>query len=120
MVKFKALAGVVAISALVAACSGGGSESKEGEKTAAAAPAAPAPAPVAAPAAAPAAAAAPAPADTAALVAQGRRGAGRDRGRHDQHFGSGDGLFRRAGASGDPPGPGDRPNGRQGDRAGHS
>jgi cytochrome c len=67
MVKYRALAGVVAISALVAACSGGGSESKEGEKTAAAAPAAPAPAPAAAPAPAPAAAAAPAADDVTTL-----------------------------------------------------
>jgi cytochrome c len=56
MIKIRALASVVALSALAAACSGGGSESKEPEKTAeAAAPAAaPATAPVAAPAAAPA------------------------------------------------------------------
>ncbi len=54
MVKARILASVVAVSALAAACSGGGSESKESEKTAEAAPvAAPAaaPAPVAAPAA---------------------------------------------------------------------
>ncbi len=47
MIKTRALAGVIALSALAAACSGGGSESKEPEKTAEAAPA---PAPAAAPA----------------------------------------------------------------------
>jgi cytochrome c len=59
MIKTRALACVVALSALAAACSGGGSESKEPEKTAEAAPAAAAPAPAAAPAAAPAVAAGP-------------------------------------------------------------
>jgi cytochrome c len=55
MVKTRYLAGMVALSALVAGCSGGGSDSDEPEKTAAApAPTAAAPAP-AAPAAAPAA-----------------------------------------------------------------
>jgi cytochrome c len=49
MIKSNALVGVVALSALVAACSGGGSESKEPEKTAEATPA-PAPAAPAAPA----------------------------------------------------------------------
>lgn len=38
MIKTRALAGIVVLSALVAACSGGGSESKEAEKTAEAAP----------------------------------------------------------------------------------
>ena len=61
MIKTRALAGVIALSALAAACSGGGSESKESEKTAAA------PAPVAAPAA-PAAAPAPAGPPAAADV----------------------------------------------------
>jgi cytochrome c len=67
MVKTRTLAGVVALSALIAACSGGGSESKESEKTAevAAPAAAPAAAPVAAPA--PAAAAAPAATDVTTL-----------------------------------------------------
>lgn len=53
MIKTKALAGVIVLSALAAACGGSGSESKEPEKTAEAAPApaAPAPAPAAAPAA---------------------------------------------------------------------
>ena len=53
MIKTKALAGVVALSALVAACSGGGSENKEAAKTAEVEASAPAPAaaPVAAPAA---------------------------------------------------------------------
>jgi cytochrome c len=50
MVKMRTLAGVVALSALIVACSGGGSESKETTKTAEAVT----PAPVAAPAAAPA------------------------------------------------------------------
>ena len=55
MVKTKAIAGLVALSAMVAACSGGGSES-ESDKTAQAAPAAaPAPAAPAAPAGPPAA-----------------------------------------------------------------
>ncbi len=49
MIKTRALAGVIALSALAAAC-GGGSESKEPEKTAEAAPAPAAPAPAAAPA----------------------------------------------------------------------
>jgi cytochrome c len=53
MVRTRTLAGVVALSAFLAACSGGGSESSEPEKTAEAA----APAPAAAPAAAPAPAA---------------------------------------------------------------
>jgi cytochrome c len=57
MVKARILAGVVALSALAAACSGGGSEKKAEEKTAEAAPAPAAPAPAAAPAAAPAVAA---------------------------------------------------------------
>ena len=66
MNKSRALAGVVALSALAAACSGGGSEKKAAEKTAEAAPvAAPAAAPVAAPAAAPAGA--PAATDVATL-----------------------------------------------------
>jgi cytochrome c len=53
MVKKKAVAGVVALSALMAACSGGGSESKEPEKTAeAAAPTTAAPAAPAGPPAA--------------------------------------------------------------------
>lgn len=56
MVKTKTLAGIVALSALMAACSGG-SDSSEPEKTAEAA------APAAAPAAPPAAAPTPAPAD---------------------------------------------------------
>lgn len=63
MIKTRALAGVIALSALAAACSGGGSESKESEKTAEAA----APAPVAAPAAAPAPAGPPAAADVTTL-----------------------------------------------------
>ena len=68
MIKAKALAGVVALSALVAACSGGGSENSEAEKTAEAAPAAaPAPAPAAAPAA-PAVAAGPPAADDVATL----------------------------------------------------
>lgn len=49
MIKTRALAGVIALSALAAACSGGGSESKEPEKTAEAAPAPATPAPAAAP-----------------------------------------------------------------------
>jgi cytochrome c len=57
MVKARFLAGAVALSALVAGCSGGGSEKKAEEKTAEAAPAPAAPAPAAAPAAAPAVAA---------------------------------------------------------------
>lgn len=65
MVKTRALAGVVALSALIAACSGGGSESKEAEKTTEVAAPAAAPAPVAAPA--PAAAAAPAATDVTTL-----------------------------------------------------
>jgi cytochrome c len=52
MIKTRALAGIVALSALAAACSGGGSENKESTKTAEAE--APAPAPAAAPVAAPA------------------------------------------------------------------
>jgi cytochrome c len=65
MVKMRALAGVIAMSTLVAACSGGAPESKEPEKTAeAAAPAAaPAVAPPPAPVAAPAVAAGPPAAD---------------------------------------------------------
>ena len=63
MIKTRALAGVIALSALAAACSGGGSESKESEKTAEAA----APAPVAASAAAPAPAGPPAAADVTTL-----------------------------------------------------
>jgi len=59
MVKARFLAGAVALSALVAGCSGGGSEKKAEEKTAEAAPAAATPAPAAAPAAAPAVAAGP-------------------------------------------------------------
>jgi cytochrome c len=58
MIKTKTLAGVVALSALIAACSGGGSESKEADKTAEAAPA---------PAAVPAAAATPAATDVTTL-----------------------------------------------------
>ena len=66
MVKTRTLASVIALSALIAACSGGGSESKESERTAeAAAPAAAPAAPVAAPA--PAAAAAPAATDVTTL-----------------------------------------------------
>lgn len=52
MIKRSSLAGVIALSAMAAACSSGGSEKKEPERTAEAAPvAAPAAAPVAAPAA---------------------------------------------------------------------
>lgn len=56
MVKTKAIAGLVALSAMVAACSGGGSESEADKTAQAAAPAAPAAAPApAAPAGPPAA-----------------------------------------------------------------
>jgi cytochrome c len=57
MVRARILAGAVALSALVAGCSGGESEKKAEEKTAEAAPAPATPAPAAAPAAAPAVAA---------------------------------------------------------------
>jgi cytochrome c len=70
MVKFTKLAGFVAITALMAACSGGGEGEKAEETTQAAAPAAPAAAPAAAPVAAPAAApaaGAPAAADVATV-----------------------------------------------------
>ena len=50
MIKTKALAGVIALSALAAACSGGGSEKKESSKTAETKAPAVAAAPVAAPA----------------------------------------------------------------------
>lgn len=66
MIKIKALAGAVALSAVVTACSGGGSENKDASKTAEATTTAPAPA--AAPAAAPVAPAGPpAAADVATL-----------------------------------------------------
>lgn len=61
MVKLKIIASVAAMSALVAACSGGGSESSEPAKTAETA--APAAAPTTAPVAAPAVAAGPPAAD---------------------------------------------------------
>ena len=59
MIKGRILFSVVAMSALAAACSGGGSEKKAEEKTAEAAPAAVPAAPAAAPVAAPAAPAGP-------------------------------------------------------------
>jgi cytochrome c len=65
MIKTRTLAGAIALSALIAGCSGGGSESKEADKTAEVA-AAPAAAPAATPAA-PAAAAAPSATDVSTL-----------------------------------------------------
>jgi cytochrome c len=69
MMKTTTLTGIIALSALVAACSGGGSETKEPEKTAEAT--APAAAPAAAPVAAPAPTVASAPAATDVTTVDG-------------------------------------------------
>jgi cytochrome c len=72
MVKTRTLAGVVALSAIIAACSGGGSENKAPEKTAEASAPASAPAAAPAPTTAPAPAAAVAPAATDVTTLDGK------------------------------------------------